>query len=179
MVPQRPFFFVYETASAPTSCQAEVGEKVDNMCCSLTAGATISQYQLPYDDIFDGSADSCGGVFHVYGGPRENGGFAVASRLVDPGEGTFSYHEGCLQSSGEKDCNSCALEVVNSVPYGCYAANSFPNQTWLVMVGVPLSVPLLMPMSPSALKGMTCGSVKNLYRENACCGKASKLLTGV
>jgi len=130
---KKQFFTVYNQADAPAACAAAVGSKVPDSCCG-SAAATLSDAQLDYDTIFsqgEDGVDQCAGPFNVYG-PQP---FEVASRLVRYPNNTFSYSEGCLQSDGTgKDCTRCGLPVVDKQPFGCYAANAFPNQVWLIKV---------------------------------------------
>jgi len=135
----KPFFFVYDqnAAPAPAACNQPVGTRVPDSCCSAAATVSTAGYSK-YNEIFSDSADECAGPFTLYANAElQQGPFPVASRLIHHGDRTFSYHEGCLQN-GVKDCTKCALKVADRQPYGCYRANSFPGQLWMVNVAGPV-----------------------------------------
>jgi hypothetical protein len=133
-----PFFFVYDqtAAPAPAECNTGVGSRVPDYCCSASA-ATLSLNQPSYGDIFKSSdADQCAGPFDIFGGVPKTANenkFTVASRLVHHDGGKFSYHESCL-FDGKADCSKCGVKVVDQKPYGCYQAQAFEGQVWLIHV---------------------------------------------
>jgi len=177
-VPKRPYWFVYETASLPAQCAGgSEGTMMPLECCSLTSGATLTQYQPPFQDVFQGSGpDWCAGPFHIYVGPdRDTMAYPVGARLIDHRDGTFTYHEGCLHQDGTMDCDACDAHVVEAQPYGCYQAGAPPDQTWLVLFGQPVASQSVVP-ARDPLEGMTCGTVRDRYGAAGCCGMPNKII---
>ena len=113
------YFTVYE-GLAPEECQADVGARVDDSCCTNNPGDSS------LEDLF---ADA------TCTPPIMLGNLTVAAHLECHVGDTFTYAEGCYdEDAGVADCDNCKLPVVDNSDYGCYRANDLPGQNWFVYV---------------------------------------------
>ena len=117
------YWTVYEEGLAPDECQADVGARVDDSCCTNNPGDSS------LEDIF---ADAL-----LCSPPLELDGLTVAAHLECHVGDTFTYEEGCYdEAAGVADCDNCKLPVVDNSDYGCYRANDIPGspRNWFVYV---------------------------------------------
>ena len=116
------YYTVYEEGLSPEECQAIVGARVDDSCCTNNPGNSF------LEDLFANATCTP---------PLELGGLTVAAHLECHVGDTFTYAEGCYDKvAGLADCDNCGSIVVDNSDYGCYRANDIPgqNQSWFVYV---------------------------------------------
>ena len=107
------YWTIYE-GLAPKECQADVGARVDDSCCTNNPG------NIFLEDLF---ADA------TCTPPLELGGLTVAAHLECHVGDTFTYAVGCNdEAAGAADCDNCGSIVVDNSDYGCYRANDIPGQ---------------------------------------------------
>ena len=107
---------------APEECQADVGTRVDDSCCTNNPGNSYLK------NLFANATCTP---------PIELEGLTVAAHLECHVGDTFTYAEGCYDdAAGVADCDNCRLPVVDNSDYGCYRANDIPKvaQNWFVYV---------------------------------------------
>ena len=116
------YYTVYEEGLSPEECQAIVGARVDDSCCTNNPG------DIFLEKLFADATCTT---------PFELGDLTVAAHLECHVGNTFTYAEGCYnEAAGVADCDNCRLPVVDNSDYGCYRANDIPgqNQSWFVYV---------------------------------------------
>ena len=114
------YYTVYEEGLSPEECQAIVGARVDDSCCTNNPG------DIFLEKLFADATCTT---------PFELGDLTVAAHLECHVGNTFTYAEGCYdEATGVADCDNCQLPVVDNSDYGCYRANDLPGQNWFVYV---------------------------------------------
>ena len=116
------YYTVYEEGLSPEECQAIVGARVDDSCCTNNPG------DIFLEKLFADATCTT---------PFELGDLTVAAHLECHVGNTFTYAEGCYnEAAGVADCDNCRLPVVDNSDYGCYRANDIPglDKNWFIYV---------------------------------------------